>query len=1293
VAPTGSRRHQLLQRLRRSSPRRLLPPRVTLLLPIDGADTTAVRTTITSLLTQTDPRWELLLAGERTDAYADVVAFDPRVRPAEVAGDLAAQLNAAAQRARGAYVGAIGAGDEVLPRGIRAMARALVGRRVDVIYGDETDLAKPDWSPDLLLAFPYTGRLCLFRRDAIVRLGGWRSDSVAAEDYRLVLAAARLGCTIRRVARPVYSRVVPARTALTSAVALPARRAALEEHLAAIEADAAVLADPGHAGLRVRWAIDGQPLVSIVIATRDRLSLLRQCIKSIEARSSYAAREIVIVDNDSREPETLEYFAACGYKIVPSPGVFNFSRINNDGARAAAGDYVIFLNNDTEVISPGWIEEMLQYAQRNDVACVGAKLLFGDGRVQHAGVILHDGSAYHLGYGERVTVSNWPNIDLVRNFAGVTAACLMIRRQRFLDEGGLDESFPVNYNDVELCIRLLRRGYRHVYTPHAVLFHHESSSRPAGVAASEGRHLRAVAGALLWNDPFCPRTEVRGTPRWTLRPGGGETIARLARVSSRAWQALLASRWRRRPLLGIRPSSSVPDNDSIRWIDRVDIGGEIRPALFMHPKARRTFPLTTQRGAEFRSWVSLMPETWDKNHGGVTFRASITVDGKVVRSREWRIDPSGVTAHRRWVPVTLPFASAAGRPAELVLETETPPDAGPQYGWAVWGDPGIAERRSTGDILSRQVEIVRQLGPRAAAIRYARMLRGAPPHHFVLYDAWFHEQAAAARRDPDHLRAELDALACQPLISVLTPVYNTPPELLRRMVQSVRDQLYPHWELCLADDASPKKETQAALASVSGADPRIRIVRLAANGGISAATNAALAAARGEFVALLDHDDELTADALLEVVKALNTSPDADVVYTDEDKLDFDGTHVEPFFKPDWSPDYLRSTMYLGHLVVYRRSILEEAGRFRSAFDGSQDYDVALRVTERTDRVVHVPRVAYHWRKTAGSAAGDTEAKPWGLQAARRALADHVSRLPRPATIEDQPGDGFWRVRYEVAGSPLVSVIIPTDGRVAQMVTGPRDLPLECIKSIVDRTDYPNYEIVLVDNGRLSSELQAYIAQQPRIRRAIYDATGPFNFANKVNFSARHAKGEHLLLLNDDTEVISPEWMRAMLEFSQQPEVGAVGAKLLFPDGRLQHVGVVLGIGGGACHVFSGHAGNTPGYFGSAWVIRNYSAVTGACCMTRRDVFDALGGFDERFATDFNDVDYCLRVRAKGLRIVATPFARLYHFEGATFGSREHVVNPAEVALLSERWGSVIAHDPYYNPNLTRTALDYSLRL
>ena len=544
--------------------------------------------------------------------------------------------------------------------------------------------------------------------------------------------------------------------------------------------------------------------------------------------------------------------------------------------------------------------------------------------------------------------------------------------------------------------------------------------------------------------------------------------------------------------------------------------------------------------------------------------------------------------------------------------------------------------------------------------------------------------------DATALRRQVEGLAYRPTISIITPVFNTDPRWLRLCVESVQRQGYPHWEHCLADDGSTKSETLTALRALAQSDSRLKVVYLPANAGISAASNAALASASGEFVALLDHDDELAPDALLEVVQALNASPETDFVYTDEDKLEFDGTHVTPYFKPGWSPEHLGSTMYIGHLTVYRRSLVEEVGGFRPGFDGAQDYDLALRVTERTTRVRHVPRVLYHWRKIKGSAALERDAKGWGLNAARRALADHVSRLTTSATVEDQPGGGFWRIRHEIAGEPLVTVIIPTDGRLAQTPAGTRDLLLHCLRSIIERTTYRNYELLVVDNGRVSADVVALLGHV-RHRRLTYESPGPFNFASKINFAVRHATGQHLLLLNDDTEIITGEWMSAMLEFSQQPAIGVVGAKLFYPDGALQHVGVIMGIGGGASHVLAGHPGSSPGYFGSAIVVRNYSAVTGACCMTRRTVFDEVGGFDERFALDFNDVDYCLRVRERGYRVVSTPFAQLYHFEGATFGSRQHIVNPDEIRALSERWGHVIADDPYYNPNLTRTALDYSL--
>ena len=1294
LAPAGTRRHTYLRTIWRGLRGRAPwgPPLLTLLLPVDASTTAALEATLASLFAQRDPNWQLLLVGDAAARCLAALPRDARVTAAAGDGDAAARLNRAAAAARARFVAVIGAGDELLPDAVRTIGKAAAAAHAGIVYGDETDASKPGWSPELLLAFPYVGRLCAIRTSAVTALGGWTPDTLAAEDYRLLLAALRKGVRVQHVGTVVYRRAIPARESLVTDAAVEARRRALLEHFAATGDAADVADDGGPSRLRVRWPLDGQPLVSIVIATRDRLPLLRQCIESIERRSSYPRYEIVVVDNDSVDPETLDYFARTPHRVVKAPGPFNFSRINNDGARAARGEFLLFLNNDTEVIAPAWIEEMLQYAQRPAVGCVGAKLLFGSGRVQHAGVVMHDGSAHHLGYDTASGPATWPEIELVRDVSGVTAACLMIQRQRFLDAGGFDETFPVSYNDVELCVRLLGRGYRHVYTPYAALYHHESSSRPPGVTEQESRHLRSACGSILWNDPYCPRSHVLGTPRWTLGTGVGRTTMRATRALRRAWDAARGAAWHPRPLIGLRPASTEPEGDAVRWVDRVDIQGQIRPALFMHPPARRIYRLPAPRIGRFQAWLALMPEAWHRNEGGVRFRATIAVDGRAPVTRTWRINPSSRAGHRAWVPIVVPFRGRPGATAELTLSTDTPPGAGPAYGWALWGQPFVAERRPYSALIRRQMDGVRRLGWRATTQRYVRLLRGQGVAAPGVYDAWFHERAESARLARD-VAGDLARLGRRPRISIVTPVYNTPPELLRQMIASVRAQLYPDWQLCLADDASTKAETRAVLDAVDGTDPRIRIARQPVNGGISAASNAALALADGEFVALVDHDDEIAPDALLEVAELLDRHPDADVVYTDEDKLDFDGTHIEPFFKPDWSPEYLNSTMFLGHLVVYRRSVLDAVGGFRSAFDGSQDYDLALRVTERTGKVFHIPRVLYHWRKTLGSAASSTDAKPWGLQAARRALVDHVSRLPMTATVEDQPGDGFWRVRYEIVGTPKVSVLIPTAGTIRNTPAGPRDMALACVRSIVERTAYPHYEVVLAVNGRLSDELTRLVAAEPRLRTVACEPTGPFNFAATINGAARQATGDHLLLLNDDTEVIAAEWMQAMLEFSQQRDIGAVGAKLLFPDGRLQHTGVVIGIGGGACHVLSGLPGDTPGYYGSAWVIRNYSAVTGACCMTRREIFEALGGLDERFATDFNDVDYCLRVRQAGYRIVVTPFARLYHFEGASFGNRERKVNPDEVQLMSERWADVIARDPYYNPNLTLTALDYSLRL
>ncbi|MBI2426859.1 MAG: glycosyltransferase [Candidatus Kerfeldbacteria bacterium] len=548
------------------------------------------------------------------------------------------------------------------------------------------------------------------------------------------------------------------------------------------------------------------------------------------------------------------------------------------------------------------------------------------------------------------------------------------------------------------------------------------------------------------------------------------------------------------------------------------------------------------------------------------------------------------------------------------------------------------------------------------------------------------------------MKKECQAFPYQPRLSILTPVYNVAPKLLFACVDSMIRQYYQNWEMCVVDDGSSRPETVEALKKVAGLDMRITVKFSPKNGGISAATNQALEMATGEFIGLLDHDDELTPDALYENAKLLNEHPEADFMYSDEDKLGLDGTPSDPFFKPDWSPEYFLSCMYTCHFGVYRTSLVRKVGGFRSSYDKAQDYDLVLRIIDQTKHIYHIPEILYHWRKIPGSTATALQEKDMSDAPATRALRDYVQRNTLNAEVELDPNTTYHRIRYAIQDNPKVSILIPTNGKIVTTEDGRMiNLLVNCLKSIEEKTTYTNYEIIVAHNGNLTQETQDFIEKRAKetgryiILHYVYHE--PFNFANKLNFIAKHATGEYLLILNDDIEVLTPEWMTAMLEYAQLPDIGVVGAKLYYPNGLLQHVGVVMGIGGGASHVFVKRPKDEPGYFSSAKVIRNYSVVTGACCLTKRALFENLGGFDEQFAIDYNDVDYNLRVRAKGYRVVFTPYAELIHYESISLGSRAGKTERPEEKLLRTRWAKVIQRDPYYNPHLTLQDTNYQIRL
>ncbi|HIB3677441.1 TPA: glycosyltransferase family 2 protein [Enterococcus faecalis] len=548
--------------------------------------------------------------------------------------------------------------------------------------------------------------------------------------------------------------------------------------------------------------------------------------------------------------------------------------------------------------------------------------------------------------------------------------------------------------------------------------------------------------------------------------------------------------------------------------------------------------------------------------------------------------------------------------------------------------------------------------------------------------------------DIEAMTQEIATFHYQPKISIAMPVYNVEEKWLRLCIDSILNQVYTNWELCMADDASTDPNVKKILTEYQQLDERIRVVFREQNGHISEATNSALAIATGEFVALLDNDDELAINAFYEVVKVLNENPELDLIYSDEDKIDMDGNRSDPAFKPDWSPDLLLGTNYISHLGVYRRSILEEIGGFRKGYEGSQDYDLVLRFTEKTtkERIKHIPKVLYYWRMLPTSTAVDQGSKGYAFEAGLRAVQDALVRRGINGHATHGAANGLYDVYYDIESEKLVSIIIPTKN-------GYKDVQ-RCVSSIIEKTTYQNYEIIMADNGSTDPkmhELYAEFEQQLPGRFFVESIDIPFNFSTINNRAAKKAHGEYLLFLNNDTEVITENWLTLMVSFAQQERIGCVGAKLLYPNNTVQHAGVILGLGGVAGHGHYGYPHGDLGYFGRLAINVNYSAVTAACLLMKKADFDAVGGFEEAFTVAFNDVDLCLKVQALGRDNVWLHEAELYHFESQTRGyddkGKKKKRFEQEKVMMEEKWGPLIENDPFYNPNLTRDIPNFSLRI
>jgi glycosyltransferase involved in cell wall biosynthesis len=540
------------------------------------------------------------------------------------------------------------------------------------------------------------------------------------------------------------------------------------------------------------------------------------------------------------------------------------------------------------------------------------------------------------------------------------------------------------------------------------------------------------------------------------------------------------------------------------------------------------------------------------------------------------------------------------------------------------------------------------------------------------------------------IRSRIDNFVRKPLISVVMPTYNSKQEWLIEAIESIRKQIYPYWELCIADDASTDKKIRLILENYAGKDKRIKVVFREKNGHISAASNSALALATGEWVGLLDHDDLLAEHALFWVADAINQNPTVCLIYSDEDKINSSGERFDPYFKCDWNADLFYSHNLISHLGVYYADLLKKIGGFREGMDGSQDYDLALRCVEQIEpqQIHHIPHVLYHWRTHGKSTAKSADAKPYAMLAGERALNEHFQRQRIKAGAE-LIGYGY-RVRYALPDKlPLVSLIILTRNGLQLLQC--------CVKSILKKTTYPNYEILIIDNGSDDTATLQYFKQlqtDPQIR--VVRDNRPFNYSALNNAAVKLTRGEIVALLNNDLEIISAEWLSEMVSHALRPGVGAVGARLWYPDDTLQHGGIVLGLGGVAGHAHDKMPRHHYGYFGRAALISSFSAVSAACLVIRKTVYDEVGGLNENdLQVAYNDVDFCLRVCKAGYRNIWTPYAELYHHESATRGrdysAAKMMRYVREIQYMKQRWGDTLLNDPAYSPNLTLGYGDFSL--
>ncbi|MBP7513387.1 MAG: glycosyltransferase [Flavobacteriales bacterium] len=1012
----------------------------------------------------------------------------------------------------------------------------------------------------------------------------------------------------------------------------------------------------------------------------------------IEALSSLGSGRgkgegVFIVNDGSTDAHTLDVLAGLrmrGFRVIDQENR-GLSAARNTGWRACTAPCVLFLDADNKV----------------DPALLGRATAVMD-REPSVAVVYSD----KLEFGGRDGIVEQPEVTLGHLLIGNSIdACAVVRREVLEALGGYDERMRDGYEDWELWIRAMAAGHGFRRIPEPLFSYRvregslvSRASRP-DIRASIVAYVARKHEALFVQHAHTVVTELhRIQAHDRLLVLGAEKVASEAKAS--AAQALRAAREAGDALVVLRQDREEQQQAIGELHERLEQGDD---ALALAMEAtRRTEAALEQLAREKDALASeahrlvgevdkaLRALDVHREHG----RALQALLGQyeerikaIENSRLWRMR----RAYHK-MRALLRTGSSTSKKGFKWLRRIT---------FLVSGKGRSILRKFLAKVF-RTLYLWTEIRPVRILVG-EEQLRAAVVDHADPYAQWMSRHFARPS-DLQGYREDVPLLAYRPLVSIVMPVYQPPIELLDAAIRSVVDQVYPDIELCIADDRSPDPRVRKCLEEWKAKDPRIKVVYRTENGHISRASNSALELAAGEFTALMDHDDLLAPDAIYHIVKRLNLDRSLDLLYTDEDKIDESGTHSDPHFKPQWCPDHLLSRNYFGHLVVARTALLKDIGGFRAGFEGSQDYDLLLRLTERIeagaggegrvkDRIAHIPRVLYHWRIHAGSAARGEDVKPYAYDAAKRALTEALDRRGEPAEVSFLYGFRGYDIRFTAPLKGKVSVIIPTKDKA--------DILATCLRSLFALTDHPDFEVIVVSNNSTERSLFDLMKEMERAhgdRFRWFEHNAPFNFSGLMNEGTRRTKGEHILFLNNDTEIIHADWIRAMHAWSQRGSIGAVGAKLLYHNDTIQHGGVVIGLGGVAGHVFTGTHKDGPGYFNYVNTINNYSAVTAACMMVERTKLEAIGGWEELFTVEYNDVDLCLRLREKGWNNVYLPHVSLYHYESLTRG-HPHMTKESyerhlrEVGLFKERWKKYIDDDPCYNPNLSRGRHDWHFHL